>query len=63
MTTLSRILRHCIVCLVCWMSLPALSAQSVNPELYQGMRWRMIGPFRGGRTVAITGIPGKQNVF
>ncbi len=38
-------------------------AQSVNPELYQGMRWRMIGPFRGGRTVAITGIPGKQNVF
>jgi photosystem II stability/assembly factor-like uncharacterized protein len=35
----------------------------VNPELYQGMHWRMIGPFRGGRTVAITGIPGKQNVF
>ena len=23
----------------------------------------MIGPFRGGRTVAATGIPGKQNVF
>jgi photosystem II stability/assembly factor-like uncharacterized protein len=38
-------------------------AQSVNPEMYQGMRWRMIGPFRGGRTVAITGISGKQNVF
>jgi hypothetical protein len=35
----------------------------VNPQLYQAMRWRMIGPFRGGRTVAITGIPGKQNEF
>ena len=40
-----------------------LSAQSFSPSLYQGLRWRMIGPFRGGRTVAITGIPGKQNVF
>ena len=40
-----------------------LPAQSFNPALYQGLSWRMIGPFRGGRTVAITGIPGKQNVF
>ncbi len=23
----------------------------------------MIGPFRGGRTVAVTGVPGKENVF
>src|SRR6202008_2381609 len=38
-------------------------AQPFNPQLYQGLRWRMIGPFRGGRTVAITGIPGKPNVF
>ncbi|MGI9103133.1 MAG: WD40/YVTN/BNR-like repeat-containing protein [Terriglobales bacterium] len=27
------------------------------------MRWRLIGPFRAGRTVAATGIPGHQNVF
>src|ERR1035437_8722115 len=27
------------------------------------MRWRMIGPFRGGRTVAASGIPGNTNVF
>jgi len=38
-------------------------AQTFDPMLYQGMRWRMIGPFRGGRTVAITGIPGKPNVI
>jgi photosystem II stability/assembly factor-like uncharacterized protein len=38
-------------------------AQPFDPSLYQGMRWRMIGPFRGGRTVAISGVPGKPNVF
>src|SRR5581483_8515233 len=27
------------------------------------MRWRPIGPFRGGRTKAITGVPGQPNVF
>src|SRR5207237_5831825 len=25
--------------------------------------WRMIGPFRGGRTVGATGVPGQPNVF
>jgi photosystem II stability/assembly factor-like uncharacterized protein len=38
-------------------------AQQFNPGLYQSLSWRMIGPFRGGRTVGATGIPGKQNVF
>ena len=27
------------------------------------MRWRMIGPFRGGRTVAAVGVRGQPNVF
>jgi len=60
--SLPRILRRFFVCLTCSFTL-TMVAQSVDPQLYQGMRWRMIGPFRGGRTVAITGIPGKQNVF
>lgn len=38
-------------------------AQPYDPSLNQGLHWRMIGPFRGGRTVAITGVPGKPNVF
>src|SRR5450830_405487 len=40
-----------------------LTAQSVDPKLYSEMRWRMIGPFRGGRTVAAVGIPSQPNVF
>ena len=31
--------------------------------MYQELRWRLIGPFRGGRTVAISGVPGQPNVF
>lgn len=37
--------------------------QGFAPSLYQNMRWRMIGPFRGGRTVGATGVPGQPNVF
>jgi photosystem II stability/assembly factor-like uncharacterized protein len=33
-------------------------AAQVNPDLYSGMKWRQIGPFRGGRVVAVTGVPG-----
>jgi photosystem II stability/assembly factor-like uncharacterized protein len=41
----------------------AAAAQQFSPSLYQNMRWRMIGPFRGGRTVGATGVPGQPNVF
>ena len=41
----------------------SLLGQTLPSSLYQGMRWRMIGPFRGGRTVAITGVPDKTSVF
>ena len=27
------------------------------------LHWRMVGPFRGGRTRAATGVPGEPNVF
>jgi photosystem II stability/assembly factor-like uncharacterized protein len=31
--------------------------------MYQELHWRMIGPFRGGRTRAATGVPSQPNVF
>ncbi len=40
-----------------------LSAQPFDPAMYQELHWRSIGPFRGGRTVAISGVPGQPNVF
>src|SRR5438128_2246346 len=38
-------------------------SQQVDPSMYGEMRWRMIGPFRGGRTVAAIGVPKQPNVF
>ncbi len=31
--------------------------------LYSGLRWRMLGPFRGGRVDAVSGVPGRPNEF
>jgi len=39
------------------------NAQQFDQKFYSEMRWRCIGPFRGGRTVAISGVPHQSNVF
>ena len=38
-------------------------AQQPEPGLYDAMRWRSIGPYRGGRTVGAAGVPQQPNVF
>src|SRR6202048_514767 len=38
-------------------------AQQYDQKLFSEMGGRCIGPFRGGRTVAITGVPQQPNVF
>src|SRR6185503_19166456 len=35
---------------------------SVAP-LTSALRWRMLGPFRGGRCDAVAGVPGRPNEF
>jgi photosystem II stability/assembly factor-like uncharacterized protein len=37
--------------------------QVYDQKYFSEMKWRCIGPFRGGRTVAITGVPLQPNVF
>ena len=32
-------------------------------SLYAGLHWRMLGPHRGGRVDAVTGVPGRPNEF
>ena len=41
----------------------SLSAQNIDPSLFSAMKYRMIGPFRGGRTVGAVGVPQQPNVF
>ena len=41
-----------------------LAAQnSYNPSLWSGMRYRMIGPERGGRVTTVTGVPSQPYTF
>ena len=39
------------------------SPVAYNLEMLKGMEWRSIGPYRGGRSAAVTGVPGKPNLF
>ena len=34
-----------------------------HEEMYSSVEWRHIGPFRGGRSCAVTGVPGKPNLY
>src|SRR5580692_10912611 len=40
-----------------------LVAQPYSQTLFAEMKWRMIGPFRGGRTPVAVGVPSQPNVF
>jgi hypothetical protein len=40
-----------------------LFAQSGQSGLFQELRWRDIGPYRGGRTKAAAGVPQQPNTF
>jgi photosystem II stability/assembly factor-like uncharacterized protein len=42
---------------------PPLAAQPFDQRLFGEMRWRSIGPYRGGRTRAAAGVPSQPNVF
>jgi len=38
-------------------------AQPVPSELINGLKWRLIGPFRGGRAIAVAGVPGTPTFY
>src|ERR1700677_3443388 len=46
-----------------FLSVSSIHAQQIPEGSYQDLHWRMIGPFRGGRTRAATGVPSQPNVF
>jgi len=36
---------------------------AIDEKLFSGMQWRQIGPFRGGRALAIEGVPGESDTW
>ncbi|MDQ2766900.1 MAG: hypothetical protein M3Y30_07060, partial [Gemmatimonadota bacterium] len=45
------------------MSASSRRATVLPSHLLGGFQWRMLGPFRGGRVAAATGVPGRANEF
>ena len=41
---------------------PPPAPGQIDEKLFGAMRWRQVGPFRGGRVLAVTGVPGEPNV-
>jgi len=56
-------LRCCLAVLVLGVSTTLTAYAAVDPSLYQSLHWRLIGPFRGGRVLTVTGIAGDSRHF
>ena len=39
------------------------STTSVDPSLFKGMKYRLVGPSRGGRVTTVTGVPSQPRTF
>jgi photosystem II stability/assembly factor-like uncharacterized protein len=52
-----------LVPLLASLFVPPLAAQPFDQRNFGEMRWRSIGPYRGGRTRAVAGVPSQPNVF
>jgi len=55
--------QYLLATFVSFIVLTSATAQPVSPDLYSGLKWRLIGPFRGGRVVAVAGVPGSSSTF
>jgi photosystem II stability/assembly factor-like uncharacterized protein len=50
--------KFCFALVLC-----ACGASAASPELFNALRWRNVGPFRGGRVVAVSGVAGDAATF
>lgn len=67
---INNLLLLCLCCLASIILLPnSTSAQSLldqkpnDYDYFSTVKWRHVGPFRGGRSCAVTGVPGQPNLF
>ena len=53
-----------LVLLFAGMNVPVAHAQGAyDPALYDAIEYRLIGPYRGGRSATVTGIPGDRGTY
>jgi len=51
-----------ILCFISFFNLETYG-QNFNEDHYSSLEYRLVGPFRGGRSCAVTGVPNKPNLF
>jgi photosystem II stability/assembly factor-like uncharacterized protein len=58
---------HClflfVVVFIVGFSSSAFAQQTIDPKTYSGMKWRLIGPFRGGRSLTAVGVVSQPNTY
>ena len=55
--------RHLLLAGLVMAAAAQLAAQPFDPRLLTGVHWRLAGPFRGGRVLAVAGVPGQPDHF
>src|SRR5580704_5479375 len=53
----------CAVLSLCALGAVGAAAQTLKDDSLKGMKWRLIGPFRGGRVLAVAGVANQPNIF
>uniref|UniRef100_Q01PB5 Sortilin N-terminal domain-containing protein n=1 Tax=Solibacter usitatus (strain Ellin6076) TaxID=234267 RepID=Q01PB5_SOLUE len=59
---MSQIYMTKILLLLC-AALATSFAQPIDPDLYAGIQWRLVGPLRAGKATSASGIPGNPAVY
>src|SRR5438045_9801178 len=44
-------------------SAPEQTKKDEEDPLFKGLTWRLVGPFRGGRVLAVSGVVGEANTY
>lgn len=57
------LLASCLFLILAYKVNAQKTVSKFNEEFYKSIEWRNIGPFRGGRSAAVTGVANKANLF
>ena len=63
MRVISSLIIICCFFLINENSIAQTTVESPLEKYYSSLEWRSIGPYRGGRSCAVTGVPGQPNLF
>jgi photosystem II stability/assembly factor-like uncharacterized protein len=59
----SSVFALAVVAGLAWSGAHAQQGGTIDPSIYSGMKWRSIGPDRGGRSIAVAGSAARPNEY